>query len=420
MHVIVFVCILQHNIMKTKIAYILSQFPEIHETFILREILELKRNKINLAIFSLKKCKDKIIHPQAKALMDETYYSPLIFSWNIIKAKFYFLFTQPLKLFNVFFYLIRHNYKSVELLIKSLGVLPISLYFAKEIQHKGIEHIHAHWATIPTTSAVIISQMTGIPFSFTAHAWDIFIDQTMLAEKVKRAQFVFTCTGYNKKFLNSLLEKKYRDKVILNYHGIDFEKLEIPSREKDKYFVFSIGRLCEQKGFAYLIKSCKILIEKGYDIKCIIVGEGPDRKKLEKLIMEEEMEDVVLLKGIQPHSAIFEFFSKAAIFVLPCVIAKNGDRDGIPNVIIESLAVQIPVISTNVSGIPEIIVNNQTGLVIPPRDEKSLANAMIFLLQNSEKQKMFAKNGRNLVEEKFDIKKNVADLVNILLNYGKN
>jgi len=166
-----------------------------------------------------------------------------------------------------------------------------------------------------------------------------------------------------------------------------------------------------------LIKACKILTEKRYDIKCIIVGEGPDRKDLEKLIKEEGLENIVLMKGLKPHSEIFEMFAKATMFVLPCVISRNGDRDGIPNVIIESLAAKTPVISTEVSGVPEIIINNQTGLVVPPRDEKSLSKAMISLLQNPEDQKRFAQNGRELVEKKFDIKKNVKELADILIKH---
>lgn len=403
-----------------KIAYILSQFPETHETFILREILELKRNNVQLSLFSLKKCRDKIIHPQAKFLIKETHYSPLIFSWNIFKAKMFFVFTKPIKLFSVFFYLIKHNFTSPKLLAKTLGVLPISMSFAKKIHEQQIDHIHAHWATIPTTSAIIISRLTGIPFSFTAHAWDIFIDQTMLREKVKKSRFVFTCTGYNKNYLDSLLSEEDSNKIILNYHGIDFEKLEIPEKNQEPNLIFSIGRLCEQKGFPYLIKACKILKEKRINIQCIVVGEGPDRPDLERLIADEGLNDIVKLKGIRPHSEIFKLFAKTELFVLPCVISQNGDRDGIPNVLIESLAVGTPVISTDVSGVPEIIINEKTGLAVPPRDEKSLADAIISLLGNNEKQNIFTKNGRKLVEEKFDIKKNVSALVQHFLAYEKN
>ncbi len=401
---------------KTKFALIISQFPETHETFILREIIEIKNNKIDFSIFSLKKCKDKIIHPQAKELMKETFYSPFFFSWNIIKANFYFIFKTPFKILTILFYIIKHNYQSLELLVKSLVIFPKTLYYANTFQNKGVDHIHAHWATIPTTSAIIISRLTGIPFSFTAHAWDIFLPNPMLQEKVRRAEFVVTCTGYNKKYLDSLLDYKENDKIILNYHGIDFDTLPEINKDFDDNLILSIGRLCEQKGFPYLIDACSILRDKGHQFKCVIVGEGPDRKSLTSQINQLGLQEYVVLSGMKPQSYIFDMFNKARMFVLPCVISRNGDRDGIPNVMIEALALNTPVISTTVSGIPEIIYNNITGITVDPKNSRQLAEAIIGLLNNPAAAETFVKNGRNLVEEKFDIKKNVGVLVSILIN----
>lgn len=398
-----------------KIAYILSQFPETHETFILREIIELRKNKINLELFSLKKCKDKVIHPQAKEFITQTHYSSLL-SYKTMKAFFYFIWNKPLECLLLIPYLIKSNFSSFEFLIKSLAIVPISLYYAKLMKDLEVTHLHAHWATIPTTSAIIISRILGIPFSFTAHAWDIFLHNPMLKEKVQKAELVATCTDYNKKYLDSLLNYKENNKIILNYHGINFDTLPEINKNFDDNLIFSIGRLCEQKGFPYLLDACAILRDRGYRLKCVIVGEGPDRKSLTSQINQLGLQGYVVLSGIKPQSYIFDMFNKARMFVLPCVIAKNGDRDGIPNVMIEALAMYTPVISTTVSGVPEIIQNNITGITVEPRNSQQLADAIIGLLNNPDKAKTFVKNGRKLVEEKFDIRKNIRELVSIFID----
>jgi len=398
-----------------KISYILSQFPENYETFILREIIELKKNKINLELFSLKKCKDKVIHPQAQEFIKQTHYSSLL-SFNIMKALFYFIWNKPIKCMRLVHYLIRLNFSSLEFLIKSLAIVPISLFYAKLMRDLHITHIHAHWATIPTTSAVIVSRILGIPFSFTAHAWDIFLTNPMLKEKVLCAEFVATCTGYNKNYLDSLLDFRENEKIFLNYHGIDFDTLPRTKKDIDDKLIFSIGRLCEQKGFPYLIEACAILRDKGHQFRCVIIGEGPDRNALTSQIDELGLQECVFLDGMKPQSYIFEMFNKARMFVLPCVISKNGDRDGIPNVIIESLAMRTPVISTTVSGIPEIIINHVTGIAVEPRNSVQLAETIIKFINDPKEAEVYASNGRKLVEEKFDIKKNIRELVSIFIN----
>lgn len=398
-----------------KIAYVLSQFPETHETFILREIIELSKNHIDLEIFSLKKCKDKVIHPLAQEFLDQTHYSSLI-SIPVLKALFSYLLRKPFTLLKLIAHLIKKNISSFEFLIKSIGILPISLYYARQISSMGISHIHAHWATIPTTSAIIISTILDIPFSFTAHAWDIFLPNPMLKEKVRSAEFVATCTGYNKRYLDSLLEQKENDKIFLNYHGIDFDTLPDSDKHIEDNLIFSIGRLCEQKGFPYLLEACAMLRDQGHTFKCLIVGEGPDRDALTRQIEQLNLTEYVILMGMQPQSYIFEMFNKAKMFVLPCVISKNGDRDGIPNVMIEALAMCTPVISTTVSGVPEIIIDHETGLAVEPRNSAQLAEAIIEMLDNPEEARRYTENGRKLVEEKFDIKKNIRELVSIFIS----
>jgi len=395
-----------------KIAYILSQFPETHETFILREIIELEKNDIDLTLFSLKKCRDKIIHPQAQKFLLRTHYSSL-FTTKTLFSVLYYIWNYPIRFIELCIHLIKYNYVSFEYLIKSFAILPISLHYARLIHSRGVQHIHAHWATIPTTSAIIISKILGIPFSFTAHAWDIFLKNPMLKEKVRLAEFVVTCTGYNKEYLDSLLHYHHDEKIIKNYHGIDFDTVPKVHKNTQENLIFSIGRLCEQKGFPYLIEAIAILKKWGHSFICKIVGEGPGRKALTEQIAELGLQAEVELCGIKPHSFIFDLFNQARMFVLPCVISRNGDRDGIPNVMIEALAMYTPVISTNVSGIPEIIKDGDTGITVEPRNSEKLAKAILYLYEHPELYRIITDNGRKLVEKEFDVKKNVKELVTI-------
>ena len=211
------------------------------------------------------------------------------------------------------------------------------------------------------------------------------------------------------------MEQKENDKIFLNYHGIDFDALPEIKKNIDEKLIFSIGRLCEQKGFPYLIEACDILRKRGYHFKCVIIGEGPDRHALTAQIEKLGLQKYVTLEGMKPQSYIFEMFNKARMFVLPCVISKNGDRDGIPNVMIEALAMKTPVISTTVSGVPEIIKNNNTGMAVEPRNTAQLTEAMIKMINTPDDAIVFAENGRKLVEEKFDIKKNIRELVSIFI-----
>jgi len=398
--------------LKPKIAYILSQFPEMHETFILREIDALRRKGIEIEIFSLKYCRDKIIHPQAIPLIKGTHYPKLIFS--LIFSNLYFVSIGPIRYFKTLFYIIFKNISSFNYLWKSLYIFPISVHYAKIIKNKRIKHIHAHWLTIPTTSAIIISGLLNIKFSITAHAWDIFLPSPMKREKIKMAEFVITCTQFNKKYLEERINEDLDGKVVVNYHGINLGNYPRSNDSKNRNIkIISIGALQRRKGFDYLIKACAILKEKNIDFGCKIVGGGIQRKKLTRLIHNYGLQDKVELLGERKHKDVMDLLSNSDLFVLPCIITDNGNRDGIPNVILEAFASSLPVISTDISGIPEVVRVNETGILVPEKNEFALAEAIEFLLKNKEKRVFLGSQGRKLVEEKFDIEKNVAELARI-------
>ncbi|MFC1709908.1 glycosyltransferase family 4 protein [Candidatus Omnitrophota bacterium] len=403
--------------MNKKIAYILSQFPETHETFILREIKALLKRGVDLKVLSLKPCRDRVVHPEARELKKMTLYGKAYSLWSIVYG-----LLHPISTLKALLYVNRTYQRSNKDLIKAIYVFLECLYFARYIKKEEITHIHGHWATMPTTAAVILSTLTGVPFSFTAHAWDIFVDRSGLEEKIRRSKFVVTCTDYNRKFLNDLCNNSQSEKIYLNYHGVDLIKFSIANRvpriANEPLRILSIGRLVETKGFEYLIEACCILRDREIDFECLIVGSGPLLRRHKSHVKRHNLGNNVKFVGVKTQDEIRELYGQATVLVQPSVIAKNGDRDGIPNVILEAMSIGVPVVSTDISGIPEAIIHDKTGVLVQERDRTFLAFAIERLWKNVQLRKKIIKNGRQLIEEKFSTDKNIEALINIFKENG--
>lgn len=402
---------LYEGLLSPKIAYILSQFPELHEIFILREIKALEEKGVNIRILSLKPCKDKIIHEEARKLMMKTRYGRACSIWPVVYS-----LTYPIRTIAAFFYVVKSYWNNPKELIKAVYVLMESFYFARIIKKEQINHIHSHWATMPTTAAMILSKLTGISFSFTAHAWDIFVNCGSLEEKIQKAKFVATCTEYNRKFLSYFGDNGKFNKIYRNYHGIDLSKFRVSESMRSPLKVLRIlviGRLVETKGFEYLINACNILNGKGVNFECLIVGVGPLEKSLKSQARRFNLQEKVTFLGIKTQEEIKKLYSEATVLVQPSIMARNGDRDGIPNVILEAMAMKVPVIATDFSGIPEAIIDGKTGILVPEKDSSALANSIERIYNDYSLWKTIALNGRNFIAEKFDIDKNIGELINI-------
>ncbi|MBP7216798.1 MAG: glycosyltransferase, partial [Candidatus Omnitrophica bacterium] len=418
---------LYESLVQPRIAYILSQFPETHETFILREIRALKQKQVGIKILSMKPCRDKVIHDEARELIGETVYGHV----NVLSIV-YCVLSKPIRTFRALLYIFKTYGKNPKELIKALYVLFECFYFLRVIKKENIRHIHSHWATMPTTAAMVLSKLTGIPFSFTAHAWDIFVNPDGLDEKIKRARCVVTCTDYNRRFLTYFCKNGEQNKIHLNYHGIEIASVAslprndtlnenlgtVPKKRGQSLRILAIGRLVETKGFEYLIEACKILKDKEIPFECKIVGEGPLRRSLHAAAVSLKLRDKIKFLGIQTQGQIKQLFSEATMLVQPSVMARNGDRDGIPNVILEALAYGVPVIATNFSGIPEAVIHAKTGILVPDRDSSALANAIIELHNDCYLTDKLINEARTLVEERFNTQRNVEELIGIFQKYN--
>jgi len=397
---------------KKKIAYIIGRFPHLNTTFIDREIIEAKQQGLNLVLLSIRPFEPFEMKPKIRELHKETIYLLPVPLLKFIISHLYFFMVQPWSYISILFYLMTRRHPDLKSRIKTILHFGGGVWAAELLRAENINQIHAHFADRAAVVAMVASRLLKIPYSLTAHAVDIYVSPVMLPGKVANAKFVTTCTAYNKAYMERLTGYP----VELIYHGLDLTTFPTPSHRKYNdlpYLILSVGQLKEKKGFPYLIKACRLLKDEGRNITCEIIGEGPYREELEQLITKLNLNDTVILRGSLPIKEVLARYPEAALFVLSCIIARNGDRDGIPNVLLEAMVNHVPVISTNLSGIPEVIEHGTTGLLVPPGNEKALAETMAKLLDNRELNEKLGSQGRQKVEEKFNVKKNVDALIKL-------
>lgn len=399
-----------------KIAYILGVFPSLTTTFVDREILATQQKGVGLVLVSMRTPTPFDMRPEIKNLADATEYL-MPASWSrFLWAHICFALTQPRTYVTTLAYLLTRRHQGMGAWARTLFYFLVGVWAAKILEGRGINHIHAHFANRATVVAMVASRLLGVPYSMFAHAYDIYVSPVMLAEKMDSAKFVATCTGYNKAHLDHIANGRFANKVHLVYHGLELSNFVPADRSShDEYtpLLLSVGQLREKKGFPYLIRACKLLKERNYDFRCEIIGGGPEYATLKTLITDLDLEGTVVLRGALPHPEVMTGYAHAALFVLPCVLAKDGDRDGIPNVLLEAMAMQLPIVSTRLSGIPEVIEDDHTGLLVPSEDEQALAEAIARLLDNPELREELGREGRKRIEECFDVRRNVDKLVEL-------
>jgi glycosyltransferase involved in cell wall biosynthesis len=259
-----------------------------------------------------------------------------------------------------------------------------------------------------------------MPYSFTAHAKDIYTSPPdLLAVKMRAARFVVTCTDFNVEYLNSLTRNLPSEHVRRIYHGVDLSKfrprtqLGAGQNPQDTATVLAVGRLVEKKGFSYLIAAFGRLIEQGFNAQLMIVGSGPERDSLQRRVRELGLGDKVSFLGALTQDEVIDIYSRATVLALPCIVTENGDRDGIPNVLVEAMRIGVPVVSTNISGIPELVRDGESGVLVPPRDDEALARGIARLLADSNLRLRLSQAAMQRVCDEFDLSVNAEHLSNL-------
>ncbi len=398
-----------------RVGYMLKRFPRLSETFILNELLELQRQGTPVEVFALIEPDEKIRHGMLTQLRARVNYLPED-SWVdacCIRQGGFPQDFQKLKLFADG----RHGETDADADRLKLRAAVLAVL----AQANRIEHLHAHFASDAATVAMLASRLSGMSYSFTAHAKDIYhesVDTTFLKEKIRGAKFVITVCDHNREYLAGLAGKQEEDKVIRLYNGIDLDLFRPePAGQADESLILAVGRFVEKKGFSVLIEACRILSDQGVNFSCDIVGQGELGEQLERQIRQATLQERVRLVGPRSQEDLRAYYRGAALLVMPCIVARDGNRDALPTVMLEAMACGLPVIASQVTGIPEIVGHEQTGLVVKPGDPADLANAITRLLQNPELRYRLGAAGRAKAETYFDLRTNVGKLRQ-LLNEG--
>ncbi len=403
--------------MPRKVAYLMSRFPKISETFILYEMLELERLGLQIEVFPLIREQEAVSHPEAQAIVDRMHWQPPL-SKSVFAAQLYWLRQSPRAYLQTWQHAIRGNLGVPKFLLRALAIVPQAAHYARRMQALGIEHVHAHWATHPTLAAYVIRMLTGIPYSFTAHAHDIYAERPMLEDKIRHASFAVTISEYNRQFLTQLYGLAAAEKTVVIHCGIDPDVFQprASSTANDRLTLLCIGRLEEQKGHPYLIEACAKLKQAGLNFCCQLVGEGNDRQHIEAQIEQLGLAEDVILLGQQPRPRVYELLEQADIMILPSVATRSGRQEGIPVALMEALAMAKPCISTAISGIPELIEDGRTGLLVPERDAQALADAVQQLHDDPEMGRQLAQTGREKVLREFNLYTTARSLYDRLIS----
>lgn len=387
------------------LAFVVNQFPRQVDAYFLRELSGLAAAGLDYSIYSLLPApRGWAVHAEAQKLLDRTVYPPR--PTRLAATALGGALRHPGTVAGTCARVAWGHRTMPQALAKSLAVLPQSIAFAADMRRRGVRHIHANWATYPGTAALLISRLTGIPFSFSGHATDIFVHHAMLREKIEAARFVLTCTRYNREYLSRIAPAR-RDAIETIYHGVDLERFARNGTPREAGLILSVGTLRACKGFEELIRAVALLRGAGRAVRCEIVGEGEDRPILEGLIRELGMSEHVRLVGYLPQEKVVPAYHRAAVVALP---AHLEDHFGIPNILIEGLAAGAPVVCTELPSMRELVEHERSGLFVPERDPEALAGAIGRVLDAPEWAARLAEEGRRRVAASFDMRETVAQL----------
>ena len=399
--------------MKTplRIGYFVKMYPRLSETFILNEILEMERRGVEVTVFSLMKPDEGRFHPQVTQIQAPVFYLDdprLKTGWRVLHKNWPTLSGRRDELWALFEELIVSGDKSaIDLFFSAAAASALAL-------EAGLDHLHAHFASMPSTAAYYASRITGLGFSFTAHAKDIFttaVDTELLERKIDASRFVATVTHFNKRHLLSLFPALPADKIKVVYNGIDLDLFGYgPESRRRPGLILAVGRLVPKKGFRDLLAACSILKARGVPFDCLVVGDGEERDALASISREHGLTDHVSFVGPKTQAEVREYLDQASVFVLPCTMAPDGNQDALPTVLLEALATGCPVVSTTISGVPEIVESGEDGILVSPEDPMEIANAIERILTDRELATGFALRGRRKAEERFDVMKSAAVL----------
>ena len=394
-----------------RIAYIMSRFPHLPETFIVREMNELTRQGWDVSLYPLILQDSAIIHPSAEKWLPLSRKLPYL-SPGVFFANMGWFCRRPVRYLSTLLRAVLENFTSPNYLIRMLALFPKSVYAATLMQADGIQHVHAHYASHPALAAWIIHRLTGVSYSITAHAHDIYVRQNMLTTKLRDAAFVAAISEYNREFLAGHCGQDLRGKIHVIHCGVSLDRFarrhhigpHTPLR------VLCVGSLQPYKGQSFLVEALALLRDRGVPASCTIIGHGNMADSLQAQIREHGLDGVVQLVGKKTEDEVAAHLLEADCYVQPSVVTPTGKMEGIPVAIMEAMASGVPVVATAISGVTELVRSGETGRTVPPEDAPALADAITDVCHDSDASARMSEAAHNLVLDEFEITGTVRSL----------
>ncbi len=388
-----------------RVAYVLKRYPRFSETFIVNEILAHEAAGLDLEIVALKDPEEAVLQESVHRVRARVHYLDIPDT------------TLPPDTRQRLLDAVAREFPDVRGAAALLEQGTVRDFYhgvtlARLIRERGICHLHAHFASSATAVARIAGRLTGVPYTFTAHAKDIFhqsVDPADLRRKLQDAAATVTVSDFNHAYLQQQFGP-LAGRVQRIYNGLDLSDFACSSPRSREPRILFVGRFVAKKGVEVLLEACALLARRGVAFHCDLIGAGPLDAALRARAGALRLDRHVTFHGPRPQSQVRAVLQRAAVFAAPCVVSADGDRDGLPTVLLESMALGTPCVATDITGIPEILVDGVTGLLVPQGDPAALAGALARVLAGALLRVRLAEGARRLMVRSFDVHHNSAAL----------
>lgn len=400
-----------------RVAYILHWFPEPTETFIFNEVVGLHETGLPVRVYTLYGELSADLSPEMRSAPVPTERLGIGAVTEIPAHLLFWKRRDPIRFQQVFRRVLMRRWSDLENTAENWWAFFCGFLFARRFEETRIDHIHAPWANGPATAAWVASILTGTPFSFAVHATDIYPPDGALREKMAACSFIRSENGANVDYLGAFAPTSL-SKVHRVYSGHPIRSTRAaPVSMVPPYRIMALGRLIPKKGFDVLIRASGILRERGVDLRLVLGGSGRCRSDLENLAGRLGLGDRVEFRGFVPQHLVPEFLASGDVFVMPSIVDASGDRDGLPNVILEALLQGVPVVASDVCAIGEAVRDGETGVLVTQGDPVVLADAIEAMLLDRGRALQMAREGRAMVIREFDLQASCRKMLQLFTEH---
>jgi len=405
------------HVAEPRVAYYLWHFPVLSQTFVRREIEALRKHGISLEVFADAAEDVDLLDERDRGLLTTTKYLLPVDPQRLSRYQREFRRERPLTYYHLYLFVMSRRYGSTKTLTRDRTLFEHVVYLAGHLRDAGIGRVHAPWGDRAGFAAMLAAKLLGVPFSVQIRAHDVHDPSYhgALREMLHGADFVVTNTQYNRPFIEELMRGR-GTRIHTIYNGIDLTGFEPPERSTAGGIptrILCVARLVEQKGLTHLLDACALLRDRNLPFTCDVIGGTEEPlyaeywQRLKERHQRLELESCVFFRGAQPFATVMDAYRAADVFVLPCVVARDGRRDVTPNAVIEAMAMKLPVVSTPVTGVVEIVEHGTSGLLVPPEDPVALADAIERLAHDRALAATLGEKARQRIENRFDADQNV-------------